>query len=67
MDLGPITRELAPLKYSYPKSKLESKTLLRVRGALPSAGEHEVDLDDYLLGRSYFHHLIGLSSLRRLL
>ena len=45
MDLGPITRELAPLKYKRkPGEKLKSKTMLRVKG-LPTVGEHEIDLD----------------------
>lgn len=65
MDLGPMTRELAPLKYKRKQGeKLKSKTLVRVKG-LPSVGEHEIDLDQYLFGHHYFHHLVGLSSLRK--
>lgn len=66
MDIGPVTRELAPLKYKRKGHQLKSKTLLKVKG-LPSVGSHEIDLDRYLFNHHYFHHLVGLSSLKKVL
>ena len=51
MDLGPITRELAPLKYKKPEIQpVKSKILLKV-------GTDE----DNLFNNHVFHHLLGLS------
>jgi hypothetical protein len=65
MDIGPVTRELAPLKYKRaPNEKLKCKTKVKVK-PIPPGSENQVDMDDYLFGTNYFHHLVGLSSIRK--
>jgi hypothetical protein len=72
MDLGAVTRELAPLKVRRPKGhKLKSKTILKVRVAWPQkeeAGEKNISEEDDLgaiTDNHFFHNLVGLSNLRK--
>ena len=77
MDLGAVTRELAPLKVRRPKGhKLKSKTILKVRVAWPQkeeAGEKNISEEDddgtadlgAITDNHFFHHLVGLSNLRK--
>lgn len=55
MDIGPASRELAPLKLKRPE-KLMSKTLVKV----PRAND-----DNHLFNNHMFHHMLGLSNLNK--
>lgn len=55
MDIGPASRELAPLKLKRP-DKLKSKTLVKV----PRAND-----DNHLFNNHMFHHMLGLSNLNK--
>lgn len=64
MDLGPASRELAPLKLKKPKNfKLKSKTFLKVK--TPLYFDEEIDEDEHLFNYHMFHHLLGMSNLKK--
>ena len=57
MDMGGLTREIAPLKH---KKIVESKISDKVYVNL-----HSVNDDESLTGYHFFHHIIGLSNLKK--
>lgn len=75
MDLGPASRELAPLKLKRPKNlKHQSQVILKVK--MPKAPTNqrtqdpasvEDEREDHLFNNHMFHHMIGLSNLKKTL
>lgn len=67
MDLGPITRELAPLKLKPAKgTKVKSKTVRKYKIPIDVPGI-EIDMDLQLFGHHMFHHILGLSNMSKAL
>lgn len=67
MDLGPVTRELAPLKLKPAKdTQIKSKTVRKYKVPNDAPGV-EVDMDQQLFGHHMFHHLMGLSNMRKVI
>ncbi len=72
MDLGAVTRELAPLKLKKQKGyKLKSKTIHKFLA--PSVDpaielqEEDLDKDSHLYDHHMFYHMLGLSNLRKIM
>lgn len=72
MDIGPATREVAPLKLKR-KHKLKAKTVVKFQAppADPTVAFEDADpdlsLDQHLFDHHSFYHLLGLSNLRKIL
>lgn len=73
MDIGPPTRELAPLKLSRPSHhKLKTKALIKLNVPQADPSIDPADIDDadpdfHLFNNHMFHHLSGLSNLKKIL
>jgi len=68
MDLGPATRLLAPLKLRHaPAVAPQNLIKLKPPPADPSIDPTDTNVDAHLFNHSMFHHLCGLSNLRRIL
>ncbi|CDW74553.1 UNKNOWN [Stylonychia lemnae] len=59
MDLGGLTREIAPLKHKkIDDKKISDKIYVNL---------HSTDDEENLVGYHFFHHIIGLSNLKKLM
>lgn len=70
MDIGPVSRELAPQKLKRdPKKPIKAKAMLRVPVTKNVKGQNLIDSEyyDHLFNHDMFHHMLGLSSLKKTL
>ena len=70
MDIGPASRELAPQKLKRDlKKPMKAKAVLRVPVTKNVKGHNLIDSEyfDHLYNHHMFHHMLGLSSLKKTL
>ena len=70
MDLGPATRELAPLKLKRPQ-RIKTKTIIKfiapIVDPVVEIGDEDLEKDPHLFDYHMFHHISGISNLRKIM